>query len=69
MEIRVLLFILMFTWINSLAPLFCVNHVTKHKMFTYSATNSNGVQVVVSALGIHLRFIGVSRVTGNIERA
>ena len=32
---------------------------------TRSATNVKGVQEVVSALGIHFRFIGVSNVTGN----
>lgn len=36
---------------------------------TYSATNSNGVQVPKSALGIHLRFIGVSNVIGKIATA
>lgn len=30
---------------------------------TYSATVSSGVQVVVSALGIHFLFMGVSNVT------
>jgi len=34
--------------------------------YTYSATNSSGVQVEKSAFGIHFRFIGVSRVTGTI---
>jgi hypothetical protein len=38
-------------------------------LWTYSATNSSGVQVEKSAFGIHLRFIGVSKVTGRIATA
>lgn len=34
---------------------------------TYSAIKSSDVQVEKSAFGIHLRFIGVSRVIGRIE--
>nr|CAI5817734.1 unnamed protein product [Callosobruchus analis] len=33
---------------------------------TYSATNSRGVQVEKSALGIHFLFMGVSKVTGSM---
>ena len=35
-------------------------------MAYYSETNSRGVHVEWSAFGIHLRFIGVSKVTGRI---
>lgn len=34
--------------------------------YSHSEMNSNGVQVLVSAFGIHFRFIGVSSVTGKI---
>ena len=34
---------------------------------SYSAIKFNGVQVEKSAFGIHLRFIGVSRVIGKME--
>lgn len=36
---------------------------------TYSATNSSVVQVEKSAPDIHLRFMGVSRVTGRMATA
>lgn len=38
----------------------------KYHVIPHSAINSRGVQVVKSALGIHFRFMGVSKVIGKI---